>query len=95
MDFLIPICIIFGSLILAVVCGTFVLLVTLIRQMLETNKRLLIVVAGKEEKPEHALRALIASEKPPQKNLKGIATKTEKKSTNTNYALTVGDHNAL
>lgn len=97
MDFLIPILIIFGALSLAIVCGTFVLLVAIIRQMLETNKKLLIVVAGKEAKPD-ALRALVASEKPPQGKLKGIATGKKsdgKKPANTNYTLTVGEHDAV
>ena len=63
-----------------------------------TNKQLLIVVAGKEDKPEHALRALMASNKPPQGKLKGITTgkkKDEKKPANVNYELTIGKPNAL
>ena len=68
----------------------------LINRLVETNKQLLIVVAGKEAKPE-ALRALVASNKPPQKKLKGIATgKGKKKSpVNTDYTLVIGEKNEL
>ena len=55
-------------------------------------------MSGKEEKPEHALRALVASNNPPQGKLKGIATgkkKDEQNPANTNYALTIGETNAL
>ena len=67
-------------------------------RIIEINKQLLILVAGKESKPE-ALRALVASAKPPQGKLKGIATgkkkKDEKKPVNTDYTLTVGDGRGL
>lgn len=60
-------------------------------RLIETNKQLLIIVAGKETKPE-ALRALVATNKPPQKVIPGIAgeKKKEKKTTNTNYTLEIG-----
>ncbi len=66
-------------------------------RIIDTNKQLLIIIAGKEAKPE-ALRALVASNKPPQKKLKGIATGKKsdgKKPANTNYTLTVGENNAV
>ena len=64
-----------------------------VNRLAEVNKQLLIVVAGKDEKPG-ALRALIASNKPPQGKLRGIASKQKKenKSENTNYTMEVGVH---
>lgn len=63
----------------------------IVSRLAEVNKQLLIVVAGQNQKPE-ALRALVASAKPPQKHLKGIADEKKKKnqSMNTNYVLEVG-----
>lgn len=63
-----------------------------VNRLAEVNKQLLIVVAGKEEKPESALRALVASSKPPQGKLGGIANKKAKddKPKNTNYTMSVG-----
>ena len=68
----------------------------LINRLVETNKQLLIVVAGKETKPE-TLRALVASNKPPQGKLKGIANEKDKKESpvNTDYTLAVGGINEL
>ena len=68
------------------------ILLKVVNRLAEVNKQLLIVVAGKDEKPE-ALRALVASNKPPQKNLPGIANKKEgkdKKPVNTNYTMSIG-----
>lgn len=68
-----------------------------VNRLMEVNKQLILLTAGKEAKPE-ALRALVASEKPPQGKLRGIATgkkKDEKRPANTNYALTIGENNAL
>ncbi len=64
----------------------------LINRLVETNKQLLIVVAGKEAKPE-TLRALVASNKPPQKKLHGIANGKGKKKNpvNTDYTLAIGE----
>ena len=62
-----------------------------VKRLAEVNKQLLVVVAGKEEKPESALRALVALNKPPQGKLKGIADgKKDKKPTNTDYQMTIG-----
>lgn len=84
------------ALILAGLFGIFsyVLLMVLLKvvnRLAEVNKQLLFLVAGKEGKPE-ALRALVASAKPPQGKLRGIATKKEKenKSANTNYTISLG-----
>ena len=64
----------------------------IVNRLVEANKQLLIVVAGKDQKPE-ALRALVASAKPPQKKLKGIAGDKKdksKKPENTNYTMSIG-----
>ena len=59
-------------------------------RIIEVNKQLLIVVAGRDDKPE-SLRALVASNKPPQKPLKGIATgKKSEKPANTDYVMEIG-----
>lgn len=62
-----------------------------VKRLAEVNKQLLVVVAGKDEKPE-ALRALVALNKPPQGKLKGIANGKEKgkKPTNIDYTLSIG-----
>ena len=73
-----------------------ILLIALLRvvnRVAEVNRQLIILVAGQNEKPE-ALRALIASAKPPQGKLRGIAggdkkTKTENPA-NTNYTMSIG-----
>lgn len=84
---------------LSIFCGllvllTFVLLFALLKsnsRIIETNKQLLILVAGRESKPE-ALRALVASAKPPQGKLRGIANEKKKddKPKNTDYEMTIG-----
>ena len=62
-----------------------------VKRLAEVNKQLLVVVAGKDEKPE-ALRALVALNKPPQGKLKGIADgkKEDKKPANTDYTVAIG-----
>jgi hypothetical protein len=64
----------------------------LVNRLAEVNKQLLVIVAGKEPKPESALRALVALSKSPQKKLKGIADgkKEAKKPTNTDYVMEIG-----
>ena len=84
---------IFGS----ISCGLLVLLFNVVGQVTLTNKQLLISLAGKEAKPE-TLRALVASNKPPQKPLPGIAGKKgkdDKKPKNTNYTMKLGVDNGL
>jgi len=67
------------------------IMLKVVNRLAEVNKQLLIVVAGQEAKPE-ALRALIASAKPPQGKLRGIADNKKKddKSANTNYTMEIG-----
>lgn len=76
-----------------ILCNTLLIfLFVVIRRLTETNKQLLIVVAGKDEKPE-ALRALVASNKPPQKVIPGIANRKKKdKPENTDYVMEIGVH---
>ena len=84
---------------LSIFCALLVLLAIVLlfallkstNRVLETNKQLMILVAGKETKPE-ALRALMASSKPPQGKLRGIADggKKEDKSKNTDYTMEIG-----
>lgn len=89
--------------VLSIFCGLLVLLAHALlfallksnNRIVETNKQLLILVAGREGKPEQAgatMRALVASAKPPQGKLKGIADgkKEDKKPTNTDYQMTIG-----
>ena len=94
---------------LSVFCGILVLfcialLIALLKssnRIIEINKQLLIVVAGRDGKPEQAgatMRALVASAKPPQGKLKGIADDKKKKDDkpkNTNYMMEIGVNNGL
>lgn len=85
---------------LSVFCGVLVLfcialLIALLKssnRIVEINKQLMLLVAGKEEKPESALRALVALNKPPKGKLKGIADgkKEDKKPTNIDYTMSIG-----
>jgi len=98
MTIVIPALIIIFACIVVIIVMLLGFLANIIGRLQDMNKQLMIIVAGKEPKPEHALRALVASEKPPQGKLKGVATgkkKDEKKSTNVNYALTVGEQHAV
>jgi len=70
------------------------ILLKVINRLAEVNKQLLIVVAGQNEKPE-ALRALVASDRPPKKNIPGIADGKKKKDAgtkNTDYTMEIGVH---
>lgn len=85
-----------GLIILAGIFGIFLvvlslLLLKVVNRVTETNKHLMIIVAGKDDKPE-TLRALVASNKPPKKNLPGIAGKKDgdKKPANTDYKMSIG-----
>ena len=85
---------------LSVFCGILVLfsialLIALLKssnRIIEINKQLLVVVAGKNEKPESALRALVSLDKPPRGKLKGIADgkKKDTKPANTDYTVAIG-----
>ena len=69
-----------------------VILFKVIGRLTETNKQLMILVAGKEPKPESALRALVTASKPPKKNIPGIADdkKKDKGPKNSNYTMEIG-----
>lgn len=60
-------------------------------RIFDMNKKLMILAMGREKNTD-GLRALVASNNPPQKVLKGIATgnKEDDKSKNTNYTVQVG-----
>ena len=85
------------ALLLSAMLGIFsyILLVALLKitnRLAEVNKQLIILVAGEKTKPE-ALRALVASARPPQGKLKGIADgkkKKKEKSDNTDYTMKIG-----
>ena len=49
-----------------------------VNRLMDTNKQLILLVAGQNEKPE-TLRALVASAKSPKKVIPGIADKKKKK----------------
>jgi len=80
------------GLLVVLIYALVIALLKVIKQITETNKQLLIVVAGKEEKPDSALKALVASNRPPRKNLAGIAgpKKKDTKTENTNFTMKIG-----
>ena len=84
---------VFASIII-VLLGT--LLACSLRRLDGTNKQLMILVAGEKSAKPELLRALVASQKPPQKTIPGIANdkpKVDKKTGNNNYTLEVGESN--
>lgn len=91
MDILTMWLIVLAGLLTLLVYILLIALLSITKRLVATNKQLLIIIAGKEGKSE-ALRALVASEKPPQGKLRGIATgkKGEEKPKNTNYEMTIG-----
>lgn len=93
MNILIPLVCIIVIVGLLGILAYLLILLKVINRLTETNKQLLIIVAGQNQKPE-ALRALLASNKPPQEKLKGIAhgKKKEDKTKNTNYTMEIGIH---
>lgn len=67
-------------------------------QRSKTIQQLLIAAVGKEEKSGDALRALIASDKSPRKNLPGIAGKKKAKDAkmeNTDFTMKIGVNNGV
>lgn len=96
MGVLIPWAIVAAGLLVLFVYILVMALLQTVKRLTETNKQLLILVAGLGGKPEatgSVLRALVASEKSPQGKLRGIADKKKDKkpkSTNTDYEMTVG-----
>ena len=91
MEFLIALLSIFAGVLVLFSIALLIALLTSTNRIIEINKQLMIIVAGKDAKPE-TLRALVASSKPPQGKLKGIATgeKEDKKPVNKDYTLVVG-----
>lgn len=94
MNLMVLVLIIVAGLVVVIIAMLLGGLLNTIGRLQDTNRQLMLIVAGKEPKPEHALRALIASEKPPQGKLKGVATE-KKKPPNVNYALTVGGQHGM
>ena len=96
MDLLIPWILIGSGLFVLFVYILVMALLQTVKRLTETNKQLLILVAGFSGKPETngaVLRALVASEKPPQGKLRGIAGKKKdekSQSSNTDYEMTIG-----
>ncbi len=91
MTLIVPIAIVVSALVVVIISVLLGALVISIGRINETNSQLMILVAGKNEKPE-TLRALVASAKPPKKVLPGIAQgkKETEKNKNTNYVMKVG-----
>jgi len=90
MAIIIPMAIVFSALIMVIIIMLLGALIISTGRVNETNKQLMILVAGKDAKPE-ALRALVASSKPPRKKLPGISgEKKDDKPTNTNYTMEIG-----
>ena len=91
MEFLIALLSIFAGVLVLFSIALLIALLTSTNRIIEINKQLMIIVAGKDAKPE-TLRALVAQNKAPLKNLKGIATgeKEDKKPVNKDYTLVVG-----
>ncbi len=89
--------------ILGIICGVLILFCTILLialfksngTIIDMNKKLLILAMGREKNVD-GLRALVASEKPPQGKLLGIATKKKNdKSKNSNYTMEIGVGNVL
>ncbi len=91
MAILVPMAIIISTLIAVIISILLGALVISNGRLADTNKQLMILAAGKEAKPE-TLRALVASQKPPQGKLKGIAIEPVKKKepTNKDFTLNIG-----
>jgi len=98
MNILIPVvCVIAVVFIMAIVLLIYVLTAALLKSIDHVNKvnsQLLLLIAGKDEKPE-TLRALVAQDRQPSKPLAGVAAgivkgKKEEKSKNQDYVISVG-----
>ena len=91
MGLIIPMAIIVSALVIVIITILLGALVISTGRITETNRQLMILAAGKEPKPESALRALVVSSKPPQGKLKGIADgKKDRKPANTDYTIAIG-----
>ena len=68
-----------------------VAMLKVVGRLMDTNRRLILLTAGKEPKPESSLRALVSLDKPPRGKLKGIADgKKDRKPANTDYTIAIG-----
>lgn len=89
MDIIGMLCIFCGILVLFCI----VLIIALVKssdRILDMNKKLMILAMGREKNTD-GLRALVASERPPQGKLRGIATeKKDDKPKNTDYTMQIG-----
>ena len=93
MSFLIPLVCVIVIVGLLGVLAYLMILLKIINRLTDTNKQLLIVVAGRDDKPE-SLRALVASSKPPKKVIPGIVNEKKKDngSKNSDYKMSIGVH---
>jgi len=94
MSILLPVVFVLGCLVIVAIIVLAGTLITVVNRTTEINKQLLLVIAGKEDKPE-MLRALVAQDRQPSKPLAGVATgivkgKKEEKSKNQDYVISVG-----
>lgn len=95
MDILIPGLFVLAGLSVLLVCILVIVLLSTTKRLVDTNRQLLIFIAGRE-KNTGGLGALVASEKPPQGKLVGIANKTlarkkdADKLKNTDYTMEIG-----
>lgn len=94
MSVLLPVVIVLGCLVIVAIIVLAGTLITVVNRTTEINKQLLLVIAGKEDKPE-MLRALVAQDRQPSKPLAGVAAgivkgKKEEKSKNQDYVISVG-----
>lgn len=89
MDIVIGFGIILAVLVLAVIYILAMAVKNLSRRLTETNKDLMIMVAAKMDRSDIA-RALVASNRPPQKDLKGISNKKDEPKKKEGISLTYG-----
>jgi len=94
MSILLPVVFVLGCLVIVAIIVLAGTLISVVNRTTEINKQLLLVIAGKEDKPE-TLRALVAQDRQPSKPLAGVAAgivkgKKEEKSKNQDYVISVG-----
>jgi len=94
MSILLPVVFVLGCLVIVAIIVLAGTLISVVNRTTEINKQLLLVIAGKEDKPE-TLRALVAQDRQPSKPLAGVAAgivkgKKEEKSKNQDYIISVG-----
>jgi hypothetical protein len=96
MSILLPVIGIISAAVLVLVYFLLSALLKAVAHINRVNSQLLLVIAGKEQKPE-TLRALVASERRPTKDLSGVAAgikedkkKKETETNNKDYSMSVG-----